>query len=170
VGAGASQAAVTVRAAIEHQLRWTEQHPELARFVYMRGHLEADTPGGSELASLNRELAGAFREWMQPLLQRGEVRPMPMVLLSAIVGGPAHAIARRWLAGQLDRAPTEFVGELADAATAALRGKPARAGERRPPQARTGRITIELFSDDGGALALGEATADLTPTFTRSTA
>ena len=29
-----------VRGVIAHQLRWIEQHPDLARFVYMRGHLD----------------------------------------------------------------------------------------------------------------------------------
>jgi AcrR family transcriptional regulator len=112
-----------VRAAIAHQLSWTEQHADAARFVYSRGHLDWESPGGEQVAALNRELADAFKQWLTPLMRAGEVRELRMLLVTAIVSGPAHVIARRWLAGQLDRPPTTFVDQLADAATAGLRGK-----------------------------------------------
>lgn len=111
-----------VRGALLHQMSWTEQHPDLARFVYSRGHLDWDSPAASTVAALNRDLADAFKAWFSPLIASGEVRPRSMLLITAIVSGPAHAIARRWLAGQLDGAPTEFVDDLADAAVAGLRG------------------------------------------------
>jgi AcrR family transcriptional regulator len=119
-----------VRGAIAHQLSWTEQHADLARFVYSRGHLDWESPGAEQVAALNRELADAFRQWLTPLMRAGEVRPLSMLLVTAIVSGPAHAVARRWLAGQLDRSPTEFVDELADAATAGLSGIRARRAGR----------------------------------------
>jgi AcrR family transcriptional regulator len=150
-----------VRGTISHQLRWIEEHPDLARFVYTRGHLDWESPGAAAVESLNRELASAFRHWLDPLVDAGQVRPMPMVLITAIVSGPAHAIARRWLAGQLARAPTEFIDELALAAWAGLRGAPATrtvAPRERPPY---GRVTLELLSADGNVLAHGRATADL---------
>ena len=112
-----------VRGAISHQLGWTEQHPDLARFVYARGHLEWDSPAGSTVAALNRDLAEAFKAWISPLVESGDVRPRSMLLITAIVSGPAHAIARRWLAGQLERRPTEFVDELTDAAVAGLQDR-----------------------------------------------
>jgi AcrR family transcriptional regulator len=111
-----------LRRAIGHQLRWVQEHPELARFVYLRGHLEWDSPGASELLALNRELAAAFKEWIRPLMDAGLIRPISMLMLTAVVSGPAHAIARRWLSGQVDRDLSEYVDELADAAWAALRG------------------------------------------------
>jgi AcrR family transcriptional regulator len=119
-----------VRGAIAHQLSWTEQHADLARFVYGRGHLDWESPGGAQIAALNRELADEFRAWLGPLVGTGEVRELPMLLVTAIVSGPAHSIARRWLAGQLNRPPTTFVDQLADAATAGLR---ARATAHRKP-------------------------------------
>ena len=113
-----------VRGAIAHQLTWTEQHPDLARFIYTRGHLDWNSPAGAELAALNRDLAAAFKEWMAPLVRSGEVRPGPMLLISAVVSGPAHAIAQRWLAGQVKRPLTSFIDDLADAAIAGLRATP----------------------------------------------
>jgi AcrR family transcriptional regulator len=109
-----------VRGSIAHQLQWIEQHQDSARFLYMRGHLDWDSPAGEQLQRLNRDLAQAYREWMAPLVERGRVRPMSMVMLNAIVSGPVHAIARRWLAGQLRSPLSAYLDELADAATAAL--------------------------------------------------
>ena len=153
-----------VRGVISHQLSWIEEHPDLARFVYMRGHLDWDSAGGSEVEKLNRKMATAIREWMAPLAEKGEIRPRSMLVVSAIVTGPAHAIAQRWLAGQLDSPPTAFVDELADAAWAGLRGKPAPGRPRPAMPAESGRLALELVAGDGTVLAQGQATARLVRT------
>jgi AcrR family transcriptional regulator len=155
-----------VRATIAHQLAWVEAHPELARFVYMRGHLDWDTPAGSQVAALNRELAQAFKRWMAPFVRAGEVRPTSMLMISAIVSGPAHSLAQRWLAGMLERPLGEAVDELADAAWAGLRGRPlASSRVRRVP--RRGEITLELLDGEGEVLARGRASAELLDTAAR---
>jgi AcrR family transcriptional regulator len=153
-----------VRGTISHQLTWVEQHDALARFVYMRGHLDWDSPANVELTTLNRDLGAAFGDWMRPLVERGEIRPLSMLVISSLVNGPAHAIARRWLAGHLDKPPSTFAEELADGACAALRGTPVRTRPRRQPAARQcGRLTLELVSVDGDVLAHGRASAELIP-------
>jgi AcrR family transcriptional regulator len=148
---------------IAHQLAWVEQHPQLARFVYMRGHLDWESPANAQLAALNRDLSTAFREWMAPLLASGEIRPASMLVITAIVNGPAHAIARRWLAGHVQALPSTFAGELADAACAALRGTRVRTRSARANAGQRGRVTLELICDDGSVLARGQATAELLP-------
>jgi AcrR family transcriptional regulator len=171
-----------VHGAIAHQLTWTEQNAALARFVYARGHLDWNSPQGAELAALNSGLAAAFKEWMAPLVRSGEIRPGPMLLITAVVSGPAHAIAQRWLAGQVDRPLTSFVDELTDAACAGLRATPATgapaagaapasgtpadgtpAREPAPPVPARSRVTLELLADDGSVLARSQASARLTP-------
>ncbi len=160
-----------VHGAIDHQLSWTEQNADLARFVYARGHLDWSSPAGAELAALNRDLAAAFREWLAPFVASGEVRTAPMLLITAVVSGPAHAIAQRWLAGQVNRPLTSFVAALTDAAWAGLRGtattgtgpettEPAGPAPLIPAR---GRVTLELLSDDGSVLAHSQATTLLTP-------
>jgi len=47
-----------VRGTISHQLSWIEAHQDRARFLYMRGHLDWDSPAGAELAELNRLTTG----------------------------------------------------------------------------------------------------------------
>jgi len=155
-----------VRAVLEHQLTWTERNADLARFIYARGHLDWDTTAGAELAARNRDLASAFRQWMAPLVASGEIRPRPMLLTTAIVSGPAHSIAQRWLAGHLDRPLISFMDDLTDAACAGLGGTAARGAGRGRAARRVparGRVTVEVLSDDGSVLAQGQATAELTP-------
>jgi AcrR family transcriptional regulator len=151
-----------VHGAIAHQLHWTEQHPDLARFVYLRGHPDSGSADGAELYQLNRELAAAFRRWMAPLAERGEIRPTSMLVISAIVGGPAHALARRWLAGHLPAPLTSFTGELADAACAGLRGTHVESPPAVQPTPARSRVTVELLSDDGAVLAQSQTTTQLT--------
>jgi len=152
-----------VRGSISHQLQWIEENDDRARFLYMRGHLDWDSPAGAQLVELNRNLAQAYRDWMAPLIDSGQIRPMSMLLLTAIVTGPVHAIARRWLAGQLSSPLHAYLDELADAACAALSGTPASSRSRPRSLARHGRIRLELVADDGSLIADGEATAELLP-------
>jgi len=148
---------------IGHQLAWVEQHAELARFVYMRGHLDWDSPANVELTTLNRDLGSAFIQWMEPLVESGEIRPASMLVITALVNGPAHAIARRWLAGHVDSMPWTFAEELTDGACAALRGTRVRARRGQPAARQQGRVTLELVSADGEVLAQGHASTELIP-------
>ncbi len=155
-----------VRAVLAHQLTWTERNADLARFIYTRGHLDWDTPAGAELAARNRDLAAAFRQWLAPLVASGEIPPRPMLLTTAIVSGPAHSIAQRWLAGHLDRPLTSFLDELTAAACAGLSGAAASGTAGRPAPARraaaTARVTFDVLADDGTVLAHSQATAQFT--------
>jgi AcrR family transcriptional regulator len=150
-----------VRGTIAHQVEWIEKNVDRARFVYTRGTLDVDSPGSAELEEMNHELAAAYQAWLAPLIERGRVRPTSMLVLNAIVSGPTHSIARRWLARRVTTPLHAYVEELTDAACAALSGTPARARPTAPPLARHGRIRLELISDDGHLIGGGEATAKI---------
>jgi AcrR family transcriptional regulator len=159
-----------VAGTISHQLHWIEANEDRARFLYRRGQLEWNSPAGAQLEELNRSLAAAYRDWMTPFLEAGQVRATSMLMLTAIVAGPAHAIAQRWLAGQLSAPLHAYLDELVDAACAGLSGTPARAGRRPGPPVRHARLRLELVCDDGEVIADGEATAELLPVPTRTAA
>jgi AcrR family transcriptional regulator len=150
-----------VRGTISHQLQWIEQHQDRARFLYLRGHLDWDSPSGAELVQLNRSLAGAYRDWMAPLVDAGLIRPMSMLTLTAIVTGPTHAIARRWLAGHVSSPLQSYLDELVDAACAALSGTPASSSRKAHTDSRHGRIRLQLLADDDSVIADGEGTVEL---------
>jgi AcrR family transcriptional regulator len=148
-----------VRGTIAHQLSWVELNRDLARFVYSRGHLDWESQGAAEVSALNAELSAAFRVWMAGLVERGELRVRSMLLISAIVNGPAHALARRWLAGHLEKPPTAYLEPLADAAWAGLSGEPGSAPAR--PSTVRSRITVELLDDDGSVTARSRRAVEL---------
>jgi AcrR family transcriptional regulator len=150
-----------VRGTIAHQIEWIEANVDRARFVYTRGTLDVDSPGTAELEEMNRELALAYQAWLLPLIERGRVRPMSMLVLNAIVTGPTHSLARRWLSGRLTSPLHVYVEELTDAACAALSGTAARTRNAVPQPAQHGRIRLELVSDDGDLIGRGEATAEI---------
>jgi AcrR family transcriptional regulator len=150
-----------VRATISHQLGWIEEHEEQARFLYARGHLDWGSPAGDELAQLNSRLAQAYRGWLDSLAESGSIRPLSTLMMTAIVTGPTHAIARRWLAGHLSSPLGDYRDELVEAACAALSGVPARARSRRNQPADSGRVRLQLLDAEGGVIAEGEATAKL---------
>ncbi len=149
-----------VRGVIAHQIEWIESNVDRARFVYTRGTLDGDSPGGAQLDEMNRKLAISYEEWLEPFIGRGQVRPMSMLVLNAIVTGPTHAIARRWLAHRLASPLHAHLDELADAAAAALSGTPSK-DRRARPAARQGRVKLELVSADGNIIGRGEAVAEI---------
>src|SRR5262249_56909925 len=121
------------------------------------------------LRTLNCDLAAASRKWLGNFMTAGEVASLPMTLVAAIVTGPAHAIAQRWLAGQIRGPLVSYADDLVDAAVAGLGTSPTprRRRTRRPPA--EGHIRVQLVADDGTILAEGHAVAELTSVATRQT-
>jgi AcrR family transcriptional regulator len=148
-----------VRGVIGHQIGWIEANAERARFVYARGNLDWSSPAGTQLDHLNRKLSDAYQQWTEPLIQAGKIRPMPMIVLNAVVAGPTHAIARQWLAGQASGPLHSYHDQLTDAATAALSGT----RQQCHTAARHGRMQLQLIGDDGSVIAHGEAAVELLP-------
>lgn len=151
-----------VRGTIAHQLEWTESNADRARFVYQRGRVDWQSPAGAELEDLNRTLSAEYREWLSPLVAAGKVRPMPMVMLVAIVNGPAHTIAQRWLAGELDGSLTAYTDPLAEAALAGLGASPGTPRRTAAPIPQEVRVRVELVDAGGDVTRSVETSAPVT--------
>lgn len=165
-----SEAPATLRemvdAIVGHQLRWIQDNPDAAQFVYDRGQLDWSPEAEADLIQLNKKLVEAYRTWLTPFRERGELRPLSTTLLGAIVGGPTHQIAQRWLRGSRSKPLVEFAPELSHAAWAAVVEPSVLAGDAAahpgPPRAATpARVRIQLLDEDGRALS--ETEADLPP-------
>ncbi|HLH90578.1 MAG TPA: TetR/AcrR family transcriptional regulator [Xanthobacteraceae bacterium] len=128
----AKAARATVRAAVHHHLAWVEQNRDLAWFMYERGRPDWQPAHGAAVRELNRATAEHVRDWMAPLAHAGVIRDLPLTVLAALVNGPAHFVARRWLSGSLSARPTSFADVLADAAWAAIAPHRPRAGAPSP--------------------------------------
>ncbi len=147
---------------IRQQLSWIDDNPDRARFLYGRGQLDWTTDAGGQLQDLNRDVTDAYRDWLSVLVERGEAKDLPMPVVVAIVTGPAHSIAQRWLLGQLPGSLLHYAEELIDAAVAGMSGVPTKR-TRRPQQPAQGRIRIQLLGPEGLIIAEGDAVAELIP-------
>jgi hypothetical protein len=125
--------------------------------------LDWSSAASGELRTLNKDLSAAYREWLGTFTRTGEARDLPMTIVVAVVTGPAHAIAQRWLAGQIRGPLVGYADDLIDAAVAGLGGAPAsrRRRARKPPA--EARIRIQCMADDGALVCEGHAIAELTP-------
>lgn len=143
------------------QLTWIEANQQWAQFLYAQGQLDWSTDAAGELRTINRELALAYREWLDPFIANGQVRDLPVVVMVAVLTGPAHAIAQRWLAGQIGGSLVSYADDLIDAAVAGLSGNPTSRRQRKPKQPIAGHIRVQLVADDGSVVAEGEGIAEL---------
>lgn len=148
---------------VRQQLTWVESNPRWAQFLYARGHLDWSTAAGGELRELNRDLSAAYREFLARFIATGEVRDLPMTAVVAIVTGPAHAIAQRWLAGQIQGLVINYADDLIDAAVAGLSGKPTQSRRPTRPLPTQARVHLQLATDRGVVLYEGQQCVDLAP-------
>jgi len=117
---GPKAARAAVQAAVHHHLAWVESNRDLAWFMYERGRPDWQAAHGNAVRALNRTTARQVHDWMTPLVEAGVIRDLPLTVLAALINGPAHFIARRWLSGLNSARPTSFSDMLADAAWAAV--------------------------------------------------
>ncbi|WP_109526710.1 MULTISPECIES: TetR/AcrR family transcriptional regulator [Nocardia] len=159
---GPTTIADAVGGLIRHQLSWIEANVARARFLYSQGRLDSSSQDGTRLRSMNDDILGSYREWLAPLITRGEVRDLPMTVMVAVITGPAHAMARQWLADQLPGSLIDYAQDLTDAAVAGLS---ANATEPSGHTARhiEGRVRVQLLDADGAVLAETEVGTTLNP-------
>lgn len=108
---------------VRHYLGWTEEHPELARFLFEARRDQAIAVVEERIAALNRVLFARVLGWMAPFVRERQLRKLPMELWVAVILGPASEYARDWLAGRARTAMSEAQRVLAEAAWQAVAGE-----------------------------------------------
>ena len=108
-----------IRALVRHHLRWVERDPRRAAFLLDRG--EAESAAAGRVREANLELFEVVRRWLEPHIEAGRIRRMPLQLFYVIVLGPSQEYVRHWLRDP-DRAAIGRVAPvLAEAAWGAVR-------------------------------------------------
>ncbi|GAA2855294.1 TetR/AcrR family transcriptional regulator [Streptosporangium fragile] len=87
-------------------LDWIRANPVRGGFVYLAS--ARGVPGGEGPAAFKAEVMAPLAAWFGARAAAGEVRAVPVWALDAVVMGPAHECARRYLA-----APGSFDLDLA---------------------------------------------------------
>jgi AcrR family transcriptional regulator len=108
-----------VRATVRYHLRWVEDHPQQARFLFNYGDLAIRGRTHDELAELNRRLLTEVRSWAAEV-GAADLLDRPIDVVTALWLGPAQQFARRWLAGDAVTSIERAAWIMADAAWAAL--------------------------------------------------
>jgi AcrR family transcriptional regulator len=107
-----------IKGLVRHHLRWVRANPERARYLLRGRPAESDA-----LREVNRELFRATAAWLEPYVEAGRVRRLPLDLTYAIMAGPAQEFSRNWLDGRMRSSGRAAERALADAAWRALAGE-----------------------------------------------
>ncbi|WP_328945913.1 TetR/AcrR family transcriptional regulator [Streptomyces sp. NBC_00250] len=91
-----------VRAMVTAYLRFTEEHPDAALFIHASAHSGHLVAHADRVRAAEEPLLAAIGEWMRPLVEAGEIAPIPEPLVEALIIGPAAETACRWLSGAHD--------------------------------------------------------------------
>lgn len=117
----ASEAKQGITALVQTYLHWVEANPVQATFIY-------EASQGTLLRSYLPEIMafkGAFYAdifaWMAPFVETGELVRLPPWAYDAIMMGPAHEFARRWLGGMQEISMAEAQSIIAEAVWRAIR-------------------------------------------------
>ena len=108
-----------VRGVVAYHLRWVEGNRDLARYLFSSREAEVVEASAAELAEMNRAVFAATKRWVERW--SGELRPLPLGLLHAVLIGPSQEFARHWVAGRMKETIDEVEPALAEAAWRAVR-------------------------------------------------
>lgn len=122
--AAAAQATECISALVTSYIDWVVENPDWARFIlHSRGRIEAGEMG-EQLRTSNREHYVRLQTRLQTYREQGCFRDLPPECFASIVIGPAHDMARNWLAGRLSKNLVEYRDMLAETAWLAVRATP----------------------------------------------
>lgn len=100
-------------------LDWVAANPARARFVYAAATSGGVTASAQDTVERKHAIFMPIARWFAIRSARGELRPLPAWSLDAVVMGPAHECARRFLAAP-DRFDLAAARDLASAAAWAI--------------------------------------------------
>ena len=87
----------------------------------MADQLERAPAVAEQRAEINRRYAACLQQRFGADLERGALRRWPPEMMASLIIGPVHDYARRYLAGQLSKAPSALALHFIDAAWCLLR-------------------------------------------------
>lgn len=114
-------AEATIKALVRHHLAWVKRNRELAGFLLTSRDPEVVGRSSSELDGMNRRVFNAVKRAMERWVEAGDVQPLPIALLHAIVLGPSQEFSRHWVAGRVKQSIDAAEPVLVEAAWKAVR-------------------------------------------------
>lgn len=121
----AESAEAGIQALVFTYLQWVEANPERASFIYEASQGSLLRRYVAEIQAFKGAFYADIFAWMGPFIARGEIIALPPWAYDAIMMGPAHEFARRWLGGFRDMPMGEAREIIAAAVWRAIGGKTA---------------------------------------------
>jgi AcrR family transcriptional regulator len=114
---------------IRAHLDWVVNERREARFLFEISRSEWTEAVREAQRHQNSRLAEGVERWRAPLIERGELLPMPSTLFFSQIVGPAQIFCRAWLSGRDRTDPRQQVDILIACAIRALVAPEARKPE-----------------------------------------
>ena len=80
-----------------YHLKWVEDHPDWARFLFQMRHAEFMAAAEERISRANDHFYGRVAGWFQPHIASGALRRMPGELFISILMGPSQDFAKIWV-------------------------------------------------------------------------
>lgn len=118
---GSRDARAGIAAVIRYHLRWVQEHPEWARYLFQMRYTDFMAAAEYTIAEQNREFYGHIQRWLDDRHKKGELKRLPFEITLQIIISPCFGFARLWLNGKVKTDPGKAGRIFADAAWRALR-------------------------------------------------
>lgn len=105
---------------LRNHLDWVVTRRAQARFLFEQARSEWLTSVRAEREAGNSRFSQAIGRWHDPLLQAGQLHPLPLNVFISQLIGPAQILCRSWLAGTTTELPSMHLAVLTDCAVRAL--------------------------------------------------
>jgi AcrR family transcriptional regulator len=109
-----------VEGAVRHHIEWIVDHRNLARYLLLGRDASVVVASEQPLRAVNRRFFADVQSWTDPRMEAGELRRLPIDVLTVLWIGPSQDLARHWLAGRSRRPFIDAASLLADAARRCL--------------------------------------------------
>lgn len=119
---GDPDAEAGVRGLVEAWLGWVQADPVRARYLYDASVSPDLCEHKGDVLTFKADFFAALEAWILPRVAAGALRPLPIWAWDPVLMGPAHEIARRWLAGA-PLALESVTAEISEAVWRAIRGE-----------------------------------------------
>jgi AcrR family transcriptional regulator len=107
-------------AIVRYHLTWVAEHTVWARYLFQMRHAESVATTEPLIVEQNQAFMAKVFEWIDPLVEKGEVKRLPRDLYLPMIIGSCHEFARLWLAGRTETETAKAAGALAQAVWTSL--------------------------------------------------
>jgi AcrR family transcriptional regulator len=113
-----------IGAVVRYHLKWVEDHPDWARFLFQQRRAQFMTGMEGEFSRINADFFGRAARWLGTHVTAGTIRRLPADLYIPLILGPCQEYTRMYLSGRTRAKTDNIADELAGAIWRAVGRQP----------------------------------------------